>query len=185
MIREICAAWHMTRTLGRGLFCVSDCWFHSHHRWYEGGIHHEGTKKNCRCGCHCGAVFKKVNARFNRKVLSPSLSLDIDEIDNDIQISSPQCRPSSNVEDGSLCSSCCNCNSMNEETTNSREKELSHVSLLYAPPTFIRDICGVGAFTNTRYCHRVSLEECRCHGLWLGFFDEVLGAYADRYEDIV
>lgn len=174
----------MTRATNRGLFCVSDCWIHSHDRWYQGGVHHE-SKDNCRCGCHCNCVFKKVNTRFNRKQSLPSLSINMDELENDIHISPVQPRLSVEKEDGSLCPFCCKCVQRNEEGSDIREKDIPHVSLFYAPPTFIRELCGVGAFAYSDSCRRMSVEECRCHGLWLGFFDEVLGAYADRYESIV
>lgn len=188
----------------------------SKHRWFTGGIHHE-SNTDCCCGCHCNKVFKKVAVRLNRGPSSVPLSLDSDEFndfDGEIKISPLQRRPNQSENENCLCSSCCNCIQMNENGVDIREKEIPHVSLFYAPPTFLRELCGVTAFagcsglakgysftgsgeytllsnspfstsTGTSSCRRVSIDECKCHGLWVGFFNEVLGAYADRYEDIV
>ena len=174
----------------RGIFCVSDCWNDSHSRWFNGGIHHEETNQSCCCGCHCGQVFNKVNNRFQHNQQDLSLvPIDMDlieENEEDICISPVQFRDSKQQQQSTcLCSHCCHCIEMKEDGIDIREKEIPHISLFYAPPTFLRELCGVTAFSSSMNCPRVDLEECLCHGLWLGFFDEVLGAYADRYEDIV
>ena len=80
---------------------------------------------------------------------------------------------------------CCQCNRMKEDSKDIREKPIPHVSLFYAPPTFIRELCGISAFSSSSSCRRISLDECKCHGLWLEFFSEVLSAYSDRYVGIV
>ena len=153
-------------------------------RWFKGGIYHEEEHSECSCGCHCSRVFKKVAARLNHPSTDSSISIDSITLE---EINIHPVQPRSRIEEDThcLCSSCCNCTYMEEDESDPRKKPIPHVSLFYAPPTFIRELCGITAFAGSTTCRRVSIEECQCHGLWIGFFNEVLGAYADRYTDIV
>lgn len=80
---------------------------------------------------------------------------------------------------------CCRCVEMKEEGEGACERSLPQVSLFYAMPTFLRELCGVTAFAPALRCRRVSEAECECHNLWLQFFNEVMGAYEHRYTSIV
>lgn len=118
------------------------------------------------------------------KQSSTESSVSLDSLD---EISIPSVHPRTSGDDGKscLCSSCCHCNTSSPESQSSRDNPIPQISLFYAPPTFIRELCGITAFSSNHTCRHIRVEECDCHKLWIGFFDEVLGAYADRYTDTV
>ena len=197
--------------MGRGIFCVADCWRDSASRWYEAGINHEDTHGGCCCGCHCGHVFEVLERRVqphrvHKTTREHSLNLTriLEGEEDEICISPVRLRelPATSasstqglqaVEAGqeqsghadALCPHCCRCVDMKEEGESTREHLLPQVSLFYAMPTFIRELCGVTAFAPALRCRRVSETECACHNLWLQFFNEVMGAYEHRYTSIV
>ena len=178
--------------MGRGIFCVSDCWRDSANRWYEGGIRHEDARRGCCCGCHCNRVFEKLEQRVrpSRDRFSTDRSVNLDRIiegdEDEMSISPVRLRGSAPpVKEASLCSHCCRCVEMKENGTSSRERPLAQVSVFYAMPTFLRELCGVTAFAPALRCRRISEEECECHNLWIVFFNEVMSAYENRYTSIV
>lgn len=179
------------RELGLGIFRVSDCWRDGRDRWFQGGLHHEQHK--CACPCHCNTVFVKLDRRFGHlPARSPSpFDLDgiIEGLQDEIQLQStpPPIVPQLRCEESgdSLCASCCHCVTMREQSEDCREQAIPQVSLFYAAPTLLRDLCGVAAFAPAVFCSTYTEEHCKCQGLWLDFFQEVMNAYAERYSDLV
>ena len=176
--------------MGRGIFCVADCWRDSANRWYEGGIRHEGVRRCC-CGCHCNHVFEKLERRVHpsRDIFSADRSVNLDKIiegdEDEMSISPVRLRDSPLPVKESLCPHCCRCVEMKENGASPREHPLPQVSVFYAMPTFLRELCGVTAFAPALCCRRISEEECACHNLWSVFFNEVMSAYENRYTSIV
>lgn len=164
--------------MGRGIFCVADCWRDSASRWYEAGIHHEGARRGCCCGCHCGHVFEALERRVqpqHAQQMTRERSLNLTRIlegdEDEIRISPVRLRESSSdtsrspqvlqavpsiqamhaeqeacSHEDALCPHCCRCVEMKEEGEGARERSLPQVSLFYAMPTFLRELCGVTAF---------------------------------------
>ena len=172
---------------------MADCWRDSRARWYQGGIHHEDSRNDCACHCHCSAVFEKVAHRLKKENYdsidhSVDLSRIIEGDDDELNISPvvvkrrTQCTPDNSK---CLCSYCCTCEQLKDDADTLRLHSIPQISLFYSPPTFLQDLCGVTAFASGIRCRRVNEDECTCHGLWVEFFSEIMNAYVERYTDSV
>lgn len=172
---------------------MADCWRDSRARWYQGGIHHEGSKHDCACPCHCSAVFEKVAHRLKKdEYHSTDHSVDLSRIiegdDDELNISPiivKRRTPTTQDESKCLCEYCCTCEQLSDDAETLRLHSIPQISLFYSPPTFLQDLCGVTAFASSTHCRRVNEDECMCHGLWVDFFSEIMNAYAERYTDSV
>lgn len=135
----------------------------------------------------------KLDKRFNLTPFSTNYPFSLEEIiegeQDEICLKpvSPQIVPQLRCEENgdSLCSSCCHCSVMQEESESRREKMIPQVSLFYAPPSFLRDLCGVTAFAPAVFCSAHVEEHSRCQGLMIDFFEDVMRTYAERYSDLV
>ena len=154
-----------------------------------GGVRQKQVEQHCACACHCRTVFEKLHARLHLHsnpsplALQPMISGEKDEI----AISPVRFRASKKPKevDGVLCAACCQCGATQEDSASLRAQEIQQVSLLYAPPTLLRELRGVTAFAPAGTCRRVDDEECACHSMWALFLKEVMVAYADRYTENV
>ena len=178
---------------------MADCWRNSRARWMQGGINHQESKQHCACSCQCTHIFEKLEHRLkgdeNRTKSSSSEAVNVEEIlkDQQAEVSLQQKvrrRPTMQFDekvDSShcLCTHCCLCEHFSEEASSLRQQAIPQVSLMYNPPTFLQDLCGLASCTSSIRCVRVSEEECICHELWSDFFFEIMNAYVERYTDNV
>lgn len=166
----------------------------------QGGINHQESKQHCACSCQCERIFEKLDHRLKgdkNKTSSSSSSetVNVEGIlkDQQAEVSLHQeirrrpTMPSDEKVDSShcLCTHCCLCEHFSEEASSLRQQTIPQVSLMYNPPTFLQDLCGLASCTSSIRCVRVSEEECICHELWSDFFFEIMNAYVERYADNV
>lgn len=179
---------------------MADCWRNSRARWIQGGINHQDSKQHCACSCQCSRIFEKLDHRLkvnaNQTDLpSSSETVSVEEIlkDQKAEVTLQQQirrRPTAQSDEKTssshcLCPHCCLCEHFSEEASSLRQEAIPQVSLMYNPPTFLQDLCGLASCTPAIRCVRVSEEECLCHELWSDFFFEIMNAYVERYTDNV